>query len=120
MHLSRRLEYELGMAVELTSAGKPRQRSLIAYEGAPRGASPRGSSMRGILRLGLASVLGGWLAFGAATVWGQANNGGNTGNGGGTNNSNNNTNNGNNISIGGSLPAGVIISPDGVLRVKPF
>src|SRR3954468_24683897 len=77
-------------------------------------------SMRGILRLCLASLLGGWLLAGASLAWGQANNtGGNTG-GGGTNNTNNNTNNGNNISVGGSLPAGVIISPEGVLRVKPF
>jgi hypothetical protein len=74
--------------------------------------------MRGILRLSIATLFCGCLLADTAAVLGQAN--GTNGTNGGANNTNNNTNNGNNISIGGSLPAGVIISPEGVLRVKPF
>src|SRR3954453_23518846 len=80
--------------------------------------------MRGILRIGFAMLLGGWLVAAAAVAWGQVNNAGgnNAGNNGGgnTNNTNNTNNNGNSQNVGGTLPAGVIISPDGVLRVKPF
>src|SRR6188508_929407 len=60
------------------------------------------SSMRGIRLISFA-VLTAVLCAAIAPAWGQNN----------TNNTNNNTNNG-----GGNLPAGVIISPDGVLRVN--
>jgi hypothetical protein len=64
----------------------------------------RYGSMHMLTRLAMAGLLAGSLALGASPVWGQTNN---------TNNNNNNT-------TGGFTPAGVIISPEGVLRVKPF
>jgi hypothetical protein len=63
----------------------------------------------------LAALLSLTLVLGFAPQgWGQNNNN----NGGNNNGGNNNNNGGNNGGGGGNLPAGVMVSPDGVLRVK--
>ena len=74
--------------------------------------------MRGFHRFGTAALILAGLALSAGTAWGQANN---TNNGGSNNSSSNSGGNTNTTSNGLAFaPAGVIISPEGVLRVKPF
>jgi hypothetical protein len=79
--------------------------------------------MRGLRLLGLTGAVAGVL-IASSTVWAQANNGNNGGaNNGGNNNNNNGGNNTNNNTnnIGSSIqPAGVIISAEGVFRVRPL
>src|SRR6476659_1325036 len=72
--------------------------------------------MRGFARIASAAFCTAVVAFAGATAWGQANNNNNNNNGGQNNGQNNQNNNGvTNIS-----PAGVMVSPDGVLKVKQF
>jgi len=76
--------------------------------------------MRGLRLLVLTGAVAAALAA-ASTVWAQANNTNNGGtNNGGTNNTNNTNNNTNNGGIIGVQPAGVIISAEGVFRVRPL
>jgi hypothetical protein len=73
--------------------------------------------MNGLRRFTVASIIAGILTFGASSAWGQANNNNNNNNNNNGGNSNSNSNTG---GVSGFTPAGVIISPDGVLRVKQF
>src|SRR5438128_1292876 len=76
--------------------------------------------MRGLRLFGFVGLLAGMLALRADPAWGQANNA-NGGANGGANNTNNTNNVNNNNTNTGSLanaPAGVIISTEGLLRVR--
>jgi len=75
--------------------------------------------MRGYRRFAVAVLVAGMLAASATSVWAQANNTNTTNNNNTNTNNNNNTNTTNNGVVNIS-PAGVIISPEGVLRVKQF
>jgi Protein of unknown function (DUF1598) len=65
--------------------------------------------MYGTRRLAVAGLVVGLLALGASTAFGQT-----------TNNTSNNNNTSNSNGVSGFTPAGVIVSADGVLRVKQF
>jgi Protein of unknown function (DUF1598) len=65
--------------------------------------------MRDVRFLALGGLAAGLLLAGAAAAWAQT-----------TNTTNNTTNSGSNNTFIGTPPAGVLVSPDGVLRVKEF
>jgi hypothetical protein len=78
--------------------------------------------MQGLRLFAFAALMAGTLSLGTAPAWGQLNgaNGANGANGGGANTNNTNNVNNNNTNTGSlaNAPAGVIISTEGLLRVR--